>query len=186
VDGFHRAASIVAFAGAALGHVAALLLATQGRDQAAVAAIVLVGVGILAVAASIALGRVASRRKRRYAESFKGFAGAALTILRTQDKLIALPFISAYDHYAVVTAMQKDLELSRVRLMDHAGDGRSPLVGEPELLAALGALGDYARTEHPTDQQYTTARDAARAFINLQEGMTGQLTSTASKRNAAL
>jgi hypothetical protein len=187
IRGQHLTAAIFAFAAAGISYVGGVVHNRFGDDpQQSILGLVMVGVGFVTLAAAVAFGLNASLQTRQYAKQKAAFQAAILSALRVQDKLITLPFISGYDHYAVVTAIQKDLELARVRLMDFAEDNRIPVAGEKELLVALGALGDYARTEHPTDQQYTTARDAARAFITLQEQTTGELTSVASKRKAAL
>jgi hypothetical protein len=186
IPGQRLTAAIFAFAAAGISYVGGLVHSRFGDDpQQSILGLVMVGIGFFTLAAAVAFGLNASQQTRQYAKQKAAFQAAVLTALRVQDKLITLPFIGGYDHYAVVTAIRKDLELARVRLMDFAEDNRLPVAGEKELLAALGALSDYARTEHPTDQQYKTARDAARAFVTLQEQTTGEPTSVASKRNAA-
>jgi hypothetical protein len=186
-QGAHRLAAYFAFAAAAFGFGCSVILTLHGGKISdpltANVAMALPVLGAAALTVALIISGRAYLKKRRYNRDKAQFYDAVKAIILFQEKLICLPFISGHDHYPVVTAIIKDLELSRNRLMDYAGDGHAP--GEDELLAALGALGDYADTEHPTHEQYVAARDTARVFIHLQERTTGQLTSTASKREQA-
>lgn len=165
-EGLYRAASICAFAAAGFGLVSTVLPSVQtGSEPLALLGAALLGVGLLAFAASLAIGAIASRRKRRYAESFKGITDATMTILRTQGQLIALPIVGDNEHGPLVDLMIKDLEEARGSLAATAGDGHALAAGEQKLLTALRDLGAYAKADYDDRRKYEAARDSVREFM---------------------
>lgn len=166
-----RGAAYLALAGAALGFGGSYLV-NNGTELPQIAGVILGALSFSALAIAVIIGARALLKKGRHDAAMTAFGQAVKEVLRFQDKLICLPFISGHEHYSDVNALRKALEHSRAQLINYAGDGR--VVGKMELLAALEALGDYALSEDPTMEQYVAAHDRVREFVTVEYQRTRQ------------